>query len=133
VISVGGVPGVIAVRRQERQVVDQDHPAGRRAVMQLAPDRREVLAKPLEALVRRAGVPKLGDVRPDGRKHRQRPRQARQREPGRKPDVVAARGDGDEGGVAGHRVKLSRPAAAALRMSLVVAPVALRHDSSLAR
>ena len=56
---------VIAVRRQDRQVVDEEHPAARGTVAQPAPDRREVALELREALIGRVRIPEPGDAGPD--------------------------------------------------------------------
>src|SRR6266851_7575066 len=99
--------GVVALRWQDRQVVDGEDTAGRGAVAEAAGDRCEVAFELREALIRRARVPELGDPRPDARQRVQRPGQAGQGKPGREADVVDPRGDGDKGRDGRYGVELS--------------------------
>jgi hypothetical protein len=87
---------VIVVRRQDRQVVDEEHPAGRGAVAQPTCDHRQVAFELGEALVGRVRIPEPGDAGLDPRQRPDRPGQAGQGEAGQEADVVAARGHRDQ-------------------------------------
>lgn len=99
---------IIAVRRQDRQVVHEEHPAGRRAVAQLAPDRRQVAFKLPEPLFGGVRVTEIGDASLDARQRPQRPGQAGQGKPRQEADVVAARGDRDQTRVRRDGLQLRR-------------------------
>ena len=99
-------------RRQDGQVVDQEHPAVRGAVVQAAPDLGEVPLELGEPPAGRVRVAEVGDPRPDARQPRQWPGQACQGEAGQVADVVAAGGDGDQCRLRGDGVELAGVACA---------------------
>ena len=122
-ISGGGAAYVVAFRRQDRQVIDGEHPAARGTIVQVPRDRREVAAELCEALIGRLPIPEVGDAGPDGWQRPQRPGQAGQEEARDVTDIVAARSDGHQSSGRGDRVELAGwPAAERCRMSAVVAP-----------